>query len=86
MLNMKVKIKVVSAKIRNSVQRLVVKSKCQPITIREVLCNTRGSVADIALGLVVSVVVTAIILVALKSLFNVNILPAVTDKITAMFS
>ena len=55
---------------------------------KELLCSTSGAggAFDIAIELAVGVIVGAAILVALKQLFNVNILPSVTDKITGMFS
>lgn len=81
------KIKELAAKAKDSVKRLVIKSKCRSVSMREILCNTRGEGAlDIALGIVVAVVLTVIVLAALKNLFNVNILPSVTDKITGLFS
>jgi len=82
------KIKESTTKVKDSVKRLVIKSKYRSVSVREVLCNTRGDAGalDIALGVVVAVVLTVIVLTAMKTLFNVNILPSVTDKITGMFS
>jgi hypothetical protein len=85
------------SKIKNKIQEAIVamkkmahemslKTKYQPISTREILCNSRGNILDIALGLLISVVVAVIILAALKSLFNINILPSVTSNITGMFS
>ena len=55
---------------------------------KELLGSTSGAggAMDVAIELVIGVVIGALILVALKQLFNVNILPSVTDKITGMFS
>jgi hypothetical protein len=80
------KIKEVIAKAKGSINRLVIKSKCHPASMREILCNNRGSIIDVALGVVISVIIAVIILTALKSLFNVTILPSVTDRTTSLFS
>jgi hypothetical protein len=50
------------------------------------LCDSHGSVLDVALDVIIGVVIAAIILLALKQLFNVDILPPVTSKITGLFS
>lgn len=71
---------------KKSISKKLIQMKSRQISIHEVLCNERGGILDIALDVVIAVVVAVIILTALKALFNVNILPAVTDKITDMFS
>ena len=50
-----------------------------------VLCGTYGGgPGDIALGIIIAVVMTVIVLAALKQLFNVNILPPITSKVDTM--
>ena len=65
---------------------LISKQNFQSETVRDILTNQRGGILDIVLDVAIGVVLAALFLVALKNIFNVNILPSVTDKITGLFS
>lgn len=65
---------------------LIARENYQHAPVRDILTNQRGGILDIVLDVAIGVVLAALFLVALKNIFNVNILPSVTDKITGLFS
>lgn len=93
---MLVKMKSAALKIMNKVQATVrrkvtdaaISVRCWTFQGKAALNNTSGAGAamDIALGLVAGIVLILIVLTALKNLFNVDIMPQVTNKIDSMWS
>jgi hypothetical protein len=57
----------------------------QAYTPGGVLDNNRGSLMDGILGVIISIVIALILLEAMKHLFNVDLLPKITDNIDGMF-
>lgn len=74
--------------VRRKIINAEISVQCWAERGKEALCNTTGAGAamDIALGLIIGVVLALIVLEALKNLFNVDIMPQVTDKIDGMWS
>lgn len=63
------------------------KINTKQITIREVLCNQRGSntVEYLLLAAAAVVLILTVGLPAMKSLFNVDIFPGLQDKVKEIF-
>ena len=84
----KASVKSTMEKIKDSFVRFLKPAASANRRLCAVVCNTDGAATamDIALDLVIGVVLGVLVLTALKNLFNVDILPQVTDNITNMFS
>ena len=84
----KASVKSTMEKIKDSFVRFLKPAASANRRLCTVVCNTNGAATamDIALDLVIGVVLGVLVLAALKNLFNVDILPQVTDNITNMFS
>ncbi len=84
----KASVKSTMEKIKDSFVRFLKPAASANRRLCAVVCNTDGAATamDIALDLVIGVVLGVLVLAALKNLFNVDILPQVTDNITNMFS
>lgn len=84
----KASVKSTMEKIKDSFVRFLKPATSANRRLCAVVCNTDGAATamDIALDLVIGVVLGVLVLAALKNLFNVDILPQVTDNITNMFS
>lgn len=75
-------------KIKNKIQKLIAKTKNQKISIREALCNKRGSglVEYAGIALVVLVIIVVVVLPAMKTLLNVDVFPGLTSKVQAILN
>ena len=84
----KASVKSTMEKIKDSFVRFLKPAASANRRLCAVVCNTDGAATamDIALDLMIGVVLGVLVLAALKNLFNVDILPQVTDNITNMFS
>lgn len=76
-----------SASVHRKILRVRISAKYWAERSKATLSNTSGAGAamDTALGLIIGIVLAIVVLEALKNLFNVDILPQVTDKIDSMW-
>lgn len=73
-------------KAKRAIISMNVKVQSQP-TMREILRNNRGNeIVGTMLTVLITTVLAVAALVAVQKIFNVTIIPGVTDKITGMFN
>lgn len=63
--------------------RAVAQEKAKALKLR--FMDTRGSISEYAIQIIIGVVVGALLLVALIALFNNIIIPSTESKVTSMF-
>ena len=73
-------------KMSNTVKTMICKAHCAMTCARAPLCNTRGEgYIDTAIKILIAVVLGALLLAGLYTLFGDTVLPTVTERVEEMF-
>jgi|GEM_PF-5441437 len=82
---MKIQEKVKKAK--SAIRNEVIKMKASRVSARDILCNQRGSglVEYAGIAAAVLIIIIVVVLPAMKTMFNTDIFPGLTDQIKNIF-
>ena len=73
-------------KMSNTVKTMTCKAPCARAPLSAPLCNTRGEgYIDTAIKILIAVVLGALLLAGLYTLFGDTVLPTVTERVEEMF-
>ncbi len=72
--------------MKNFIKKIQSKCQCTAITVQAAIATKKAEgYIDSGVKILIAVVIGALLLAGLYTLFNTDIMPAVSDKITSLF-